>query len=449
MEVKLKSTGKKGKIFLIVVSIIMFLFLTIISVIAINQKSKIVDIADLKVKKNDDEIKAANIVETQISGGIKWSIDGDGRLLILALDGNQTPESGYSRGQIVDLPNPGNSPWYGYREQIKHITIGTNDNNVTVKNGNSLHAMFRNCSNVETINLANFNTEGAKDMSYMFYNCNKLEDLKLGDNFNTNSVESMHSMFAGCSKLTRINISTFNTAKVTDMRAMFYKCNSITKLEFPATFDTRKVRDMGYMFHTCKSLNKLDLSSFNTNSLVIMDAMFYGLSVQEELNVGGTFSTLKVGEHNENPYQAMESIFQSSSINKIVLGENFKFYNNSNKVKSTNFGRGTWLKKEDGKKYDAVEICKNLSSNDISTRLQYSGTYTKVSNISKEMSRKINEINRKIVSENNEMIKIEPFDEYTIETDTNSIFRKLNDTHVFAKLNTNNSNLIEVNQRWI
>ena len=51
----------------------------------------------------------------------------------------------------------------------------------------------RKCSSLTSLNLYNFNTNNAKDMSYMFNECSSLTSLNLS-NFNINNVKDMKTM---------------------------------------------------------------------------------------------------------------------------------------------------------------------------------------------------------------------------------------------------------------
>ena len=51
--------------------------------------------------------------------------------------------------------------------------------------------MFKECSNLTSLDLSNFNTENVTDMNGMFYGCTKLESLDLS-NFNTAKVTKMN-----------------------------------------------------------------------------------------------------------------------------------------------------------------------------------------------------------------------------------------------------------------
>ena len=50
---------------------------------------------------------------------------------------------------------------------------------------------------LKEINLSNFNTNNATDMSWLFNGCSSLKEINL-NNFNINNVDDMFGMFSGC-----------------------------------------------------------------------------------------------------------------------------------------------------------------------------------------------------------------------------------------------------------
>ena len=55
----------------------------------------------------------------------------------------------------------------------------------------------------------------------MFVRCSSLTNINLS-NFNTNNATNMSGMFYGCSSLTKIDLSNFNTNNVTNILGMFF-----------------------------------------------------------------------------------------------------------------------------------------------------------------------------------------------------------------------------------
>ena len=69
--------------------------------------------------------------------------------------------------------------------------------------------MFRNMSNLTSIDISNFKTNNLKTMRGMFRNCTSLTSIDLS-NFNTEKLEQIDSLFYNCEKLSYIDISSFS-----------------------------------------------------------------------------------------------------------------------------------------------------------------------------------------------------------------------------------------------
>ena len=69
------------------------------------------------------------------------------------------------------------------------------------------------------------------DMSYMFSECNSLNNLQDISKWNTKNVTNMSYMFSECYSLDNLpDISKWDTKNVTNMSYMFYYCNSLKNL---------------------------------------------------------------------------------------------------------------------------------------------------------------------------------------------------------------------------
>ena len=130
--------------------------------------------------------------------------------------------------------------------------------------------MFYLCDSLTSLDLGDkFDTSSAESMDYMFNECSSLTSLNLGDKFDTGNVTNMSAMFDDCSSLTSLNLGDkFDTGNVTDMFFMFCNCSSLTSLDLGDKFDTGNVTDMFWMFNGCSSLTSLDLGDkFDTSHL--------------------------------------------------------------------------------------------------------------------------------------------------------------------------------------
>ena len=154
----------------------------------------------------------------------------------------------------------------------------------------SMISMFAGMSRLTTLNLSNFDTSKVTNMEEMFGYMYGLTSLNLSD-FDTSQVTNMRDMFSNMRNLTSLNLTTFNTSKVTNMRAMFGYMYGLTSLNL-SNFDTSQVTDMNSMF-AGMSLTSLNLSNFNTSKVTDMGSMFYNMRNLTSLNLTN-FDTSKV-----------------------------------------------------------------------------------------------------------------------------------------------------------
>ena len=94
--------------------------------------------------------------------------------------------------------------------------------------------MFSDCNSLTSIDVSTFNTRKVTDMSYMFggyYDVMQLNNI-IGlnnPNFDTSEVENMENMFRNTS-FQQLDLSNFNTNKVTNMKFMFYGCQQLSTI---------------------------------------------------------------------------------------------------------------------------------------------------------------------------------------------------------------------------
>ena len=125
--------------------------------------------------------------------------------------------------------------------------------------------MFEECSKLKEIQGINdFNTRKVTTIEGMFCDCSEIEFLDLS-NFDTSNIVNMASLFEGYSKLKEIKgINGFITDNVIDMKAMFKECSCLEYLNL-SIFNTSKVKDMSFMFYKCDELKYLNILNFSIN----------------------------------------------------------------------------------------------------------------------------------------------------------------------------------------
>lgn len=144
---------------------------------------------------------------------------------------------------------------------------------------------FENCQNLISLDISNWDTSKVTNMQGMFWNCQSLRYVFGMDDLNTSSVTDMSYMFHSCYYLVP-NTSKWDTSKVRNMRYMFYGCLS-NHLSYLTDWDTSSVTDMAHMFEWCRYVDSVDLSKWNTSNVTDMSAMFYNCRELAELNLEG------------------------------------------------------------------------------------------------------------------------------------------------------------------
>ena len=171
---------------------------------------------------------------------------------------------------------------------FRNLTTITNISNLNTNAVTSMEYMFRDCSNLDSIDLHELDTNSVTNMYCMFYSCSNLTNVNLSG-LNLENVTNMSNLFNNLSNLTTVNISNLNTSNVTNMSYMFQNCTSLTTVDFTG-IDTSHVTNMSYMFNNCTSLISIDVSSLSGNVSTNMQYMFNGCSALTTANVTGLFS---------------------------------------------------------------------------------------------------------------------------------------------------------------
>lgn len=127
-------------------------------------------------------------------------------------------------------------------------------------------SMFRDCSNLESVDLSKLNVSAVTSFANMFNGCSALTGLDLST-LNTSSATTFTYMFSGCSSLTTLDVSGFDTAKATIFSDMFNGCTNLADIDFGAAFFKNKyIRTLDAMFFNCSSLCSINLTNNATAS---------------------------------------------------------------------------------------------------------------------------------------------------------------------------------------
>ena len=125
----------------------------------------------------------------------------------------------------------------------------------------------------------------------MFNMCQKLKEIKGINNFNTSQVTNMESVFKDCEELEYLDLSNFNTIKVIDMESMFKKCINLKEIKGINNFKIFKNTKKDEIFSGCINLRNLELSYFddsqnyNDNTERLLEIIFLSINQQIKYTV--------------------------------------------------------------------------------------------------------------------------------------------------------------------
>lgn len=126
-----------------------------------------------------------------------------------------------------------------------------------------------------------------KDCGSWFWSFEALTTIEHLDYLNTSEVDDMRLMFSSCTSLETLDLSSFNTEKVKYMYAMFDGATKLRSIKLPKGFIGSSVTDLNATFKGCESLTELDLSGSNSENVKEMNEMFYGCRALSKLDLTG------------------------------------------------------------------------------------------------------------------------------------------------------------------
>lgn len=101
--------------------------------------------------------------------------------------------------------------------------------------------------------------------------------------FDTSTVTDISFMLYKSPYIQHVDFSTFKTDSLVSMNALFGYCENLETVIFPETFDTSKVKYFSDMFWNCPSITELDLSMFDTTAVETAGYLFDGCTSLETL----------------------------------------------------------------------------------------------------------------------------------------------------------------------
>lgn len=153
---------------------------------------------------------------------------------------------------------------------------------IDTSNADNTSYMFQDCQILEEI--PELNTSNVTNMSNMFKNCYTITAVP---QMNTSNVTNMSYMFAYCSNL--ISIPEIETNKVNYMNNMFYSCSSLVTIPILNMSSIKTTSALAEMFTRCTSLT--DESLNNILASLITATLYTGTKTLEYLGLNQTQAT--------------------------------------------------------------------------------------------------------------------------------------------------------------
>ena len=229
-----------------------------------------------------------------------------------------------------------------------------NITNLNVDNVIDMSYMFNKCYELKSLQFPeSFKTQNLENMNSMFHWCQNLKEIIFSPSFTTQKVTNMKTLFGKCYNIKKLILIYFNTKEVKDMSYMFDQCNSLEEILInPFIFKTDKVTNMSHMFSECFSLKEIDLSSFNVENVRHTSYMFYDCKkldiidlskskINDKANMSHMFegcsniiliniSPFKVIEEKkiENMFDNISPNIENVIINEFCIEEYIKIYKN-------------------------------------------------------------------------------------------------------------------------
>ena len=238
-------------------------------------------------------------------------------------------------------------------EHLIYLEWPDNKNNINVS------CMFSNITSIKSVSMHILEKSG--DFSYMFYNCQNLENFTYGlDRHISRSIHNMKYMFYNCSSLKSFDFKKFyinyyrtyityyyiNTTRYSktnydyyyvNLSSMFYNCRSLQSVDFGSDA-IKYITDMKRMFYNCFSLTSINLRNIYTNNDIDLSYMFYNCSVLEIFSINSIYiKDMEYMFYNCNSLKNID-LNAFSSYYSYYVNMSYTFYNCYNLKTIQNFG---------------------------------------------------------------------------------------------------------------
>ncbi len=245
-------------------------------------------------------------------------------------------------------------------ESGKYIINWWSEADVVYMNSESW-STFNGWKNLASADLTGIDFSEMQYFSYMFYECQALEELngfslkgakaknrKGSVNVNSEVESGLIDMFKNCKKLTSIDLRGLDASQINSMYMTFLGCSQLKTINLSG-INALNLQSMGATFNGCENLTNVDLSGFNTPSLTSMYCTFINCKSLETLDISSfDFTNVTNMEKTFNSCQSLTTIYSSASTDASIAAASISSDRNLfNDCGSLEGGQGTKVIKTD------------------------------------------------------------------------------------------------------
>lgn len=179
--------------------------------------------------------------------------------------------------------------------QIPAISVSSLSMRITSESANltmfetsqvtDMNHLFRESSNLKTLDLSNWNVSQVANMEGLFERCHNLEYVNISS-WNPQSLKKGGYLFADCGSLKSLDLSNMDLSSLVEFHNAFAYDRNLEQLNLSGTITSSNLERTQEMFHDCEKLKTIDLSGFDLSGVKYFNTMFTGCRALESIKWG-------------------------------------------------------------------------------------------------------------------------------------------------------------------
>ena len=243
-----------------------------------------------------------------VDGGLTWSIDENGTLLITGSGtyygyNEDKEDPSYGKMDHYELNNIPMWCLEDYSPFTKSVVVKADNlthlnsffagltnltsidlEGVDLSTVTSMQGTFAGCHSLESLDLSGLNLGPVTNASGLVFSCDNLKEVNLGNLATSGTLTNIQSMFNGCRALEYLDLNDMDVSHVTNPNQIFQSCKSLKELHIE-DWDISSAETLYSIFQGCSSLEELDISKWNTTNVTDMQLLFYDCSALKKIDV--------------------------------------------------------------------------------------------------------------------------------------------------------------------